>query len=188
MRVGQQRRLAAESAEEREARLEQIRVSQQQRLACETTEDREARHQQDRQAHMQQRRSATSELPIFQQPGVRSKMRTFHSKLAALQASKCITCSERFPGLSVTTVSPNTDDTECLRCRRDKYIPKLYASANNMNPGPVPPELLVMSNLKSACSMYIYIHISWTIIVYPATGIFRVLRPSLKHPVVCGKH
>ena len=33
MTVGQQRRLASESAEEREARLEQIRVSQQQRLA-----------------------------------------------------------------------------------------------------------------------------------------------------------
>ena len=32
---------------------------------------------------------------------------------------------------------------ECLRCTRDKYSPKLYSSANNMNPGVVPPQLMV---------------------------------------------
>ena len=32
---------------------------------------------------------------------------------------------------------------ECLRCTRDKYSPKLHSSANNRNPGVVPPQLMV---------------------------------------------
>ena len=35
--------------------------------------------------------------------------------------------------------------TECSRCGRDKRIPKLYSPANNMDPGPVPPQLQVTS-------------------------------------------
>ena len=70
-------------------------------------------------------------------------MNTFHSELASLSVSKCITCLEKFPGLSVAVVSPDTDSTECVRCIRDKHIPKVYSRANNMNPGLVPPELLV---------------------------------------------
>ena len=89
---------------------------------------------------MQQR---TSELPPLQQPAVHSKMKTFHSRLGSLQVTKCVTCLERFPGLNVTVVAPDSNDAECVCCRRDKHIPKVYSSANNMNPGAVPPELLV---------------------------------------------
>ena len=38
---------------------------------------------------------------------------------------------ETFPGLSVRTVSPDSNDIECVRCIRDKRIPKLYLSLNN---------------------------------------------------------
>ena len=31
----------------------------------------------------------------------------------------------------------------CVRCCRDKHIPKMYSSANNMDPGPLPPQLQV---------------------------------------------
>ena len=49
MRSAQDRRIATESAEEREARLQQLRVAQQQRIATETTsEEIEARRAQDR--------------------------------------------------------------------------------------------------------------------------------------------
>ena len=44
-------------------------------------------------------------LPLFQQPAVRSKMTNFHSKIAALEMSKCITCLEKFPALNVKAVS-----------------------------------------------------------------------------------
>ena len=68
----------------REARLQQLRVPVQQRLASETPEDREARLQQHRETHMQQRHPAAFEFPLLQQPGV-------HSKLVSLMVSKCIT-------------------------------------------------------------------------------------------------
>ena len=57
--------------------------------------------------------------------------------------SKCITCLEGFPALNVRAVSPDSEDTECVRCRQDEHIPKVYSSSNNMDPGPVPSELLV---------------------------------------------
>ena len=69
------------------------------------------------------------------------KIRNFHFSLAALQVPECIVCLERFPGLAVRTISPDSNDSECTHCRLDKYIPKLYSSANNMDPGPLPSEL-----------------------------------------------
>ena len=66
-----------------------------------------------------------------------------HSKIEALEMSKCITCLERFPALNVKAVSPDSVDTECVCCRQDEHIPKVYFSSINMDPGPVPSELLV---------------------------------------------
>ena len=45
--------------------------------------------------------------------------------------------------MSVQSVSTSSTQSECLRCTRDKHSPKLYSSANNMNPGVVPPQLMV---------------------------------------------
>ena len=33
--------------------------------------------------------------------------------------------------------------SECLRCSRDKQVPKLYSAENNMHPGPTPTELQI---------------------------------------------
>ena len=101
LRAAQQQRIASESTEDREARLLQLRAAQQQRIASESTEDREARLLQ-LHVYPQQRRqiaNETSELQLFQQLSVRSKMRQFHARLAALQTPKCATCQGRFPGI-----------------------------------------------------------------------------------------
>ena len=45
--------------------------------------------------------------------------------------------------MSVRSVSTSSTESERLRCTRDKHSPKLYSSANNMNPGVVPPQLMV---------------------------------------------
>ena len=47
--------------------------------------------------------------------------------------------------MNVRNLSATNDEieTECVRCSRDKHIPKMYSIANNMNPGDVPPELTV---------------------------------------------
>ena len=63
-------------------------------------------------------------------------MSKFHADMASIEVFRCMTCSEAFPGLRLHS-------RECQRCSRDKHIPKLYSSANNMDPGPVPPQLQV---------------------------------------------
>ena len=52
-------------------------------------------------------------------------------------------------------ISPDSDETECLRCTSDKHSPKVYSSDNNMNPGCVPPELMVGS---CKWCVYMYLH------------------------------
>ena len=70
-------RLASETVEERTARLQRMSANQQERLASETDEDRTARLQyySDRHRELQVVRS---QLPLFEQCSVRTKMSSFH--------------------------------------------------------------------------------------------------------------
>ena len=151
LRRNQEQRIVAESSEEREARLQQLRHNQQQRIASETLQETEARRQRDRESHVQQTSAVTSNQPELHQPMVQSKMSKFHSEMASLQMSMCITCRERFPGLTVRMTSSGT---ECLRCVRDKHSPKAYSSLNNMDPGTVPHELFVSASTHLADMLY----------------------------------
>ena len=135
--ASQRERLAAETAEEREARQLQWSASRRERLAAEFAEEREARLQCDRQRHREQV-VVQSQLPLFQQHSVRSKMLRFHAHMASLDSPQCTTCSESYPGLRLGSQS-----TVCQRCTQDKHTPKLYSTANSMNPGPIPPQLQV---------------------------------------------
>ena len=133
-RAAQQERLAVETTEERDAkletaeerdtRLETQRAAQQERLAVETAEERVARQRHDRDWHSER--------------SVQTKTLKFHSQISSLSCPQCTTCSEKFPGLRIGCHS-----AECMRCCQDKHIPKLYSSANNMDPGPIPPQLQV---------------------------------------------
>ena len=133
----QQERLARESEEARQARLVQLSVNQRERLAAESVREREARLKTDSEKHRQQR-GEQPHLSLLEQPWVQQKMHTLHTHLATLYVSQCTTCSEGFPGLKL-----QSHTTECLRCCRDKHVPKLYSSTNNMDPGPVPAQLQV---------------------------------------------
>ena len=104
--------------------------------------------QRDRESHVQQTSAVTSNQPELHQPMVQSKMSKFHSEMASLQMSMCITCCERFPGL---TVRMTPSGTECLRCVRDKQA---YSSLNNMDPGTVPHELFVGASTHLADMLY----------------------------------
>ena len=110
---------------------------QQQRIASGTPQVSEARCQHDRERHRQQSLFSFSQsLP--QQPLVHSKMSKFHFGMAALQVSTCITCMERFPGMTVTVTSAGTQCVYTCTLHRDKHNPKAYSSDNNMHPCPVP--------------------------------------------------
>ena len=121
MSANQRHRLASETVEERAVRLQQMSANQHHRLAAETGSEREARLQRNREGQ----RGEQSQLPLFEQPSVQAKMRNFHAEIAVLEMQKCTTCSEAFPDLQL-----RSHCTECVRCNRDKHVPKLYSSMN----------------------------------------------------------
>ena len=114
-------------------------------------EERETRQHRDRQYHTQIPALQPSQL---QHPHILCKIKQFHSKLANLQFGRCFTCLEAFPCMSVRSVSTSSIQSECLRCTRDKHSPKLYSSANNMNPGVVPPQLIVCFYTSAILMLY----------------------------------
>ena len=68
---------------------------------------------------------------------IKEKIKQFHRKLFAIGSSQCSICLERFP-----TVKTDHEGV-CTHCRADIKSPKTYCAENNMDPGPVPPELSV---------------------------------------------
>ena len=68
---------------------------------------------------------------LFEKHAVQQKMSSFHFKLMSLEIHRCSICLESFPKLTMAAAG----STECRRCNQDKHIPKLYSTANNMNPG-----------------------------------------------------
>ena len=132
-------RMAAETPEERQRTLQRMSTNQHERLAVETPEERELRLDQYSTRYREQQ-SVQPQLPLLQQCSIQAKMHKFHVNMATLDTPTCSTCSERFPGLHFHSTS-----NECMHCSRDKHIPKLYSSANNMNPGPIPPQLQVVT-------------------------------------------
>jgi len=71
--------------------------------------------------------------PLFGQPAVYQKMRSFHSALVASQFHQCDMCLENFPSVSIITHAEGSG--QCRKCFMDKHIPKAYSPANNMDPG-----------------------------------------------------
>ena len=116
--------LLAESIQEREVRLQQMSSSQRERLVAESAEEREVRLQHNQESHRERRVQGTLgqlHLPLIQQCAVQAKMRKFHAHMAALEVSRCSTCSEAFPGLHL---HPGSNE-----CVRDRHTPKVYSTA-----------------------------------------------------------
>ena len=153
VRAARQLRMEGETPEARQTRLETVRAARQLRIEGETPEARQTRLQQDRERHRQQR-EVNPDVPLFEQPAVSSKMRNFHTKLVSLEFYKCSSCLEHFPDMAMST-----NRTECARCGRDKHIPKLYSAANNMSPGPVPPQLQVHVCVHCMCTIGIVLYL-----------------------------
>ena len=145
-----------ESEEERQARLARRREYERRRYAAMTTEQRrnltqrrrERASQRDRQisfasdtlqpaGELVDNQYRSCEVPSFDHPSVVHKITEFHNSLMSLTPVKCTVCLENFPTLKIN------NDGICTRCHEDKHSPKLYSAHNNMDPGPVPPELKV---------------------------------------------
>ena len=120
--------------EERLARRREVYAAQ----SDDQREERLARRREDYAAQSNHQRE--ERLPRTQQIHD-SRLIKFHDSVSSMAFSKCDTCLERFPNLSVMTQANGIN--ECIRCGNDKHIPKLFSSANNMDPGAVPPQLQV---------------------------------------------
>ena len=83
--LARRQRTASETPQERETRHRRMRLSQQQHRASQTPHDTEARRQQDEEYHRRQTQ-INSAIPLHQQPGVRSKIKTFHMRLYSCSA------------------------------------------------------------------------------------------------------
>ena len=102
-------RRARKSAEEREECLSRRRAVQ--RIGNESTVDM------DREARLLQ-------MHTIHQWVTSSKMQQLLARLASLQSPKCVTCQPS------RQVSATNDEMECVRCSRDKHIPKMYRAGN----------------------------------------------------------
>ena len=150
MRSAQDRKIATESAEEREARLQQLRVTQQQRIATETTsEEIEARRARDRQSHMDLK---TAEVPLFQQTCVHFKMRQFHSRLKSVCVPRCVTKVSMHLSISHSQCSAiHNYDSLCGRSRYDSLCRRSSRSH------------IMLSILLVYIYIYIYISVSYVV-------------------------
>lgn len=63
-------------------------------------------------------------------------MTKFHESVSQISFAHCTMCNERF--LNITLCSQSS---MCVRCSRDKGMPKLYFIDNNMDPGAILVEL-----------------------------------------------
>ncbi len=152
----QQRDVNTETPEARQTRLQQMAASNQTSREVRMSIPHSTLHfslqrlqKRHRDADRQRQRDVNPDL--FEQSAVQCKMQNFHSKL---EFYSCTSCLERFPNLANSTI--------CARCNRDKRIPKLYSANNNMDPGPVPPQLQV-SILNWLCALFENVgsHTSW---------------------------
>ena len=124
MSTNQRHRLASETEEERAARLQRMSANNVTGWPLRLKK----RERPDLQRNREGQRGQQSQLPLFEQPSVQAKMRNFHAEIATLEMQKCTTCSEAFPGLQLRSHS-----TECMRCNRDKHVPKLYSSMHEQH-------------------------------------------------------
>ena len=128
MRSAQDRRIATESAEEREARLQQLRVAQQQRIATETTsEEIEARRARDRRNHMDLKQLKYR----YPSKRVHFKMRQFHSRLKSVCVPICVTKVSMHLSISHSLCSAvHNYDSLCGRSSRSPIMLRILLVIN----------------------------------------------------------
>ena len=148
--------------------IENMRVCEHESRSVESSEHRDNRLQNMR-VHAHEQRSLkldyVKEHTLYTKSALKS-IRTFHANMTTCSFSDCVTCNESFPSMNAS------QRTECTRCTRDKKEPKLYSTANGMDPGLVPPELqgltqveeMLISSVMSIMSLYHLPHVSLGIV------------------------
>ena len=128
-----------ESAQEREARL----ATRRRRRLEDSTEETEQRVVPSRHGHnLTTSRNNylyeggwLTDGPLHEQQWVNDIMIQFQKKQDKWKHIKCTICSEMWP---IRFQSSQIETYTCIRCQRDKSVPKLFSPQNDMDPGAVP--------------------------------------------------
>ncbi len=153
-----------ETPEAREERLADLRQRQHERIEQETDDERQERLQYARQLSQQTRQGSRSNpqhskfhylhqkgwtdstQKLHEQPWVVDAMQSFHQMQSKWDNRLCTVCHECWP--TNTCLGVTSHSYVCTRCKRDKALTKLYSAANDMHPGPVPPELTGLTQVE----------------------------------------
>lgn len=82
--------------------------------------------------------------PLEEQKFAQESMAKFHLKQEQWQHKQCTICKEQWPVRTRLSMQPYI----CLRCQRDKTVPKLYSADNDMDPGELPACLEGMTQIE----------------------------------------
>ena len=96
----------------------------------------EEQHENTLEARDIHQSTPTSNLAV-DDPDITQRIKQFYRDLTALDNVLCSECLKRLPSIQTDAAGI------CYHCNNDKEVLKLYSAANNMEPGPVPPELCI---------------------------------------------
>ena len=140
-----------QSPKERDASLQQLRTAREQTIATESTKEtnpsstaKKCSATEDCCRNPGGDRGPSSTVKCCSATGLLSNRIAEESTEGREARLKQLRTAKHFQVyMSVRSVSTSSTQSEYLRCTRDKHSPKLYSSANNMNPGVVQPQLMV---------------------------------------------
>ena len=73
-------------------------------------------------------------------------MKKFHNSLKMV-ITQCNICKEAWP-VSESSKMLKIEEYTCMRCKRDKKVPKKFSFENNMVPSKVPRELQQLTQME----------------------------------------
>ena len=137
----EEQQLAARRQSYAEHSEEQRLAARRQSYAEQTEQERSQRLAAQRHRYAVQRHHTTHSTSEV----VNNCMNKFQKQIDKWNHKQCIFCLERWP---VRMQHDSGCNYTCLRCKRDKHVPKLFSAQNNKDPGPVPPELEGMTQVE----------------------------------------
>ncbi len=126
-------------ASRRQIRQEETPDQRDQRLASQ----RQTRQEETREGYLHQGNWQSSG-PLEDQKWAQQSMAKFHRKQEQWQHRQCTICNEQWPVRTRLNIQPYI----CLRCQRDKTVPKVYSADNDMDPGKLPACLEGMTQVE----------------------------------------
>ena len=161
-------RIASETTEERELRLEKMRKRRRVNIENESEKERNERllllgenagERRAKEASVEEAQASSREEylyqggwqdvdnPLYEQEWVKNEMNRFHSRQEMLQHRQCTVCKETWP-TKQNLAAESIQCYVCNRCKRDKKSPKVYSAENDMDHDLVSQQLQELTQVE----------------------------------------